>query len=212
MTMSPDPLSSIEADLRNLRARALDEALLARLEACAADTWTQPTPEEVAFENRLRAIAPAPLSPALLESLQSVVGVVEFPSAQNIVRFPVSQATTPHHSRRWWAAAAAVAVIGAVSALMMPGDRATGPAPIAHQPAPGVSHPSPASGVLVPAGFNRDLREARDQGIVWQSNNEAHRVLKVVYMERVTLKGPDGRVYEVERPRVEYIHMPEQSD
>ncbi|MEI6178510.1 MAG: hypothetical protein WCS43_16585 [Verrucomicrobiota bacterium] len=209
--MSPDT-SSIEADLRNLRASALDEALLARLEACAADTWTQFTPAEIALENRLRAIAPAPLSPALMASLESVVSVVSFPSEKNIVRFPSRQSATPHHNRRWWAAAAAVAVIGAVSALMMPGDRGSGPAPIANQPAPALIHPSPVSDAFVPAGFNRDLREARDEGIIWQSNNEAHRVLKVVYMERVTLKAPDGRVYEVERPRVEYIHMPEQSD
>ena len=210
--MLPDPSSSIEADLRSLRARALDEALLARLEACAADTWTQLTPEEIAFENRLRAIAPAPLSPALMASLESIVSAVPFPSAENTVRFPASQSAAAHHNRRWWAAAAAVAVIGAVTALMMPGHRTSGPAPVANQPTSGVIHSSTVADAFVPAGFNRDLREARDQGIVWQSNNEAHRVLKVVYMERVTLKAPDGRVYEVERPRVEYIHMPEQSD
>lgn len=209
--MSSDP-SSIEADLRNLRATALDEAFLERLEACAADTWTQLTPAEIALENRLRAIAPAPLSPALMASLESVVSVVSFPSAENIVRFPAPSSVTPHSNRRWWAAAAAVAVIGAMSALMMPVDRGSSHAPVANHPVSGVSHPSPASDALVPAGFNRDLREARDEGIIWQSNNEAHRVLKVVYMERVTLKAPNGRVYEVERPRVEYIHMPEQSD
>jgi hypothetical protein len=209
--MSLEP-SSLEADLRNLRAAALDEALLARLEACATDTWTRLTPAEIALENRLRAIAPARISPALMNSLESVLSAVSFPPGENIVSFPTRQATATHHNRRWWAAAAAVAVIGAVTALMIPGDRGSGPGPVAHQPASGISHPVPVSDALVPAGFNRDLREARDEGIVWQSNNEAHRVLKVVYMERVTLKSPDGRVYEVEQPRVEYIHMPEQSD
>jgi len=209
--MSPDT-SSIEADLRNLRAPALDEALLARLEACAADTWTQLTPEEIDFENRLRAIAPATISPALMNSLESIVSGVSFPSAENIMQFPSRPSATPHHNRRWWAAAAAVALIGAVTALMMPGDRGSALAPIADQPTRGVAHPAPASDAFEPAGFSRDLREARDEGIVWQSNNEAHRVLKVVYMERVTMKAQDGRVYEVERPRVEYIHMPEQSD
>lgn len=210
--MSPDT-SSIEADLRNLRAPALDEALLARLEACAADTWTQLTPEEIDLETRLVAIAPAKISPALMNSLESIVSGVSFLSAENIVRFPARPVATEHHNRRWWAAAAAVAMIGAVTALMIPGNHGPNPTLIANQPAAcEVPHPAPASDSFVPAGFNRDLSEARDEGIVWQSNNEAHRVLKVVYRERVTMKAPDGRVYEVERPRVEYIHMPEQSD
>jgi hypothetical protein len=66
--------------------------------------------------------------------------------------------------------------------------------------------------MLVPAGFDRGLSEASDEGVVWQSANRPHRVLKVVYQERVTLKDSAGRTYQVEQPRVEYILVPAKTD
>ena len=45
-----------------------------------------------------------------------------------------------------------------------------------------------------------------------QSNQQPQRVLKVVYMDRVTLKDSAGRTYQVEQPRVEYILVPATAD
>ena len=207
--------TSLEIDLLKLRAATPDEALLARLEACAAGTWTQLTPEESALERNLRSVRPAPLSASLQASLEAILSEVEFPTESTIIPFPVRASDTPHSNRKWWAAAAAVAVIGAVSALMIPnGGNVETPtvADISDTSTKPLTLPKIDRSQFVPAGFNRDLREASDQGVVWQSGQKAHRVVRVVYMDRVTLKSPDGRSYEVEQPRVEYILTPEQAD
>jgi hypothetical protein len=209
-TMSPDP-SSLESELRQLRAAALDEALLARLEACTANTWTTLDPEQIRFEQQLLAIAPVKLPPTLMASLEASLHDLPFPNTQNIVPFPTPQAHTPRHHRAWWSAAAAVALTGALTALLVP----IHPHPAKLAGAPAGTHPTaPArsSAPSIPAGFNRSLTEARDEGVVWQSNTQPHRVLKVIYADRVTLKDASGRNYQLEQPRVEYILVPANSD
>ena len=79
-------------------------------------------------------------------------------------------------------------------------------------PVPRATQPVRDADQLIPAGFNRNLAEARDEGVIWQSNNQPHRVLKVVYMERVTLKDASGRTYQVDKPRIEYILVPADND
>jgi hypothetical protein len=209
-TMSLDP-SALESELRQLRATALDEALLARLEACAANTWTTPGPEEIRFEQQLLATAPAKLPAALMASLEASLRDVPFPNTQNIVRFPSPQAPTPRHHRAWWSAAAVVALTGAITALLVP--TRLHPAKLAGAPAgTHTTLPAITSEKLFPADFNRGLTEARDEGVVWQSNTQPHRVVKVVYTDRVTLKDAAGRNYQIEQPRVEYILVPAKSD
>lgn len=208
--MSLDP-SNLESDLRGLRPAALDEALLARLEACAGDTWTALDPAELAFEKRLAAVAPGKLPAALTASLEAALAGVRFPNDEKIVPFPRQETTTPRHKRGWRSAAAAVALTGAITAFMVPMNHDKGP--VAGSPPASRPVPSAAAGdKLTPAGFNRGLSEASDEGVIWQPNNQPQRVLKMVYMDRVTLRDPSGRTIEVEQPRVEYILVPAQTD
>ena len=209
--MSPGP-SSIESDLLRLRATALDESLLARLDACMLDTWTHPLPAELQFEQRLRTITPAELPPALLASLEATVRDIAFPTDENILRFPHQEPCASPHHRHWWtAAAAAMALIGAVTAMLVPARH--GPVKLATATQhTRVTSPAPAAADLIPAGFNRGLAEARDEGVIWQPNDRPHRVLKVVYRDCVTLKDAAGHTYQVERPRVEYILVPAEND
>ena len=209
--MSLDP-SSLESDLLRLRATALDESLLARLDACTTNTWTHLQPAEIAFEQHLHAITPALLPPALQASLESALRDVPFPGDEKIVRFPHQQPAAPRHHRAWWSVAAAVALTGAVPALLMPAHHPAGNPTAAAPPANHTARPAPESGVLVPAGFNRGLSEARDEGVIWQANDQPQRVLKFVYMESVTLKDATGHTYQVEQPRVEYILIPADND
>lgn len=208
----PQETSSLESDLRRLRAAAPDESFLARLEACAENTWSDLTPGEVRFEQRLREITPANLPPALMASLEAALSGIPFPRDEKIVIFPQQSTASPRHRRGWWGAAAAVALTGAVSALLIPAN--PGPGKIAAAPPPvRVTQPAATNHTdLIPAGFRRGLSEARDEGVIWQSNDQPHRVLKVVYMERVTLKDPQGLTYQVEQPRVEYILVPAKID
>lgn len=201
----------MEADLRQLRAAGLDASLLARLEASAEGTWTHLDPVEIRAEQRLLAIAPATLPPALMASLESILREVSFPTDETIVHFPQREITTPRHHRGWWGAAAAVALAGAITALLIPAKPGRDKLAEAIPNNP-TAVPAPAAGDLIPAGFNRGLSEASDEGVVWQSNKQPHRVLKVIYKERVTLKDAAGRTYQVEQPRVEYILVPAKID
>jgi hypothetical protein len=71
---------------------------------------------------------------------------------------------------------------------------------------------APASLNLVPASFNRGLSEVHDEGVVWKSNNQPHTVVRVVYKDLITLKDANGRTFQVERPRIEYMLVPAKTD
>ena len=207
--MSSDP-SSLESDLRRLRAAALDESLLARLDACAADRWTEPTQAETTVERHLQGFAPAALPASLMASLESTFAGTRFPTEQKIVRFPAKETSAPRRSRGWWSAAAVVALTGAIAALLVPVNHPPGKV-AGHTKEPAtLTAPQPSN--LIPAGFNRGLSQASDQGVIWQSQNQPHRVLKLVYQDRVTLKDAAGKTYQVEQPRVEYILVPAKTD
>lgn len=204
----------MEADLRKLRAAGLDASLLERLDACTDATWTELEPLEIQFERHLRGIAPANLPPALMASLEETVRDVPFAQDDTIVRFPLQKSAVSHPRHRgWWGAAAAVALTGAFTALLIPAKHhSTKIAGVPSDPPPIANLQPHATGNLIPAGFNRGLSEASDEGVVWQSDNTPQRLLKVVYKERVTLKGQQGRTYQVEQPRVEYILVPAKTD
>jgi hypothetical protein len=208
--MSLDP-PTLESDLRKLRPAQLDESYLARLESCAEGTWKELDPVEIVLEKRLRACTPARLPAGLTASLESVLDGVRFPNDEKIVPFPTQQASSSRGNRGWWGAAASVAITGAITALMMPSGHDSRPV-AGTSPDSRSTRPSIASEKLIPAGFNRGLSEASDEGVIWQSNNRPHNVLKVVYMDRVTLKDANGATVEVEQPTVEYILVPAKTD
>lgn len=210
--MSSEP-SDIEAKLRALQAHTLDEDFLARLEACASDTLTELNPSELRFEAQLRATAAAPLSPEMMANLEDILNGVPFPSAQEkIVHFPITAATPIHQRQRpIWAAAAAVAIIGALSALMIPAE--SPPAELASKsPAPTAPSPSAPPANFVPATFNRGLSEVHDEGIIWRDNAQPHSLVRVVYKDQVTLSDAKGRTLLVEQPRVEYMLVPAKTE
>jgi hypothetical protein len=209
--MTPEQ-ASLEAELRGLLASPLDEALLVRLEAAADDTLTQLSPEELRFEKWLSASSPTKLAPEFLASLESIVHEVPFAVNEKVVLFPKANPTVQGRKpeRPLWAAAAAVALIGALSALMMPA--AKSPAHVVAQSNPTAPIASAANPNFVPASFNRGLSEVCDEGVVWKSNNQAHSVVRVVYKDQITLKDANGRTVQVEQPRVEYMLVPAKTD
>lgn len=208
--------SSLEAALRDLQAATLDDALLQRLEAAADGTLAQLSHEEIRFEESLRQTSPARLSPDFLATLEAIVHEVPFAVNEKIVLFPKgNQAPAVRTRRPMWAAAAAVALIGGLTALMVP--TGTAPRGIASQApaAPAVSSSvasSAAEGNFVPASFNRGISEVHDEGVVWKSNSQPHSVVRVVYKDLITAKDKNGRTVQVEQPRVEYMLVPAKAD
>lgn len=209
--MTPDQ-TSLEAELRELQAAALDDALLSRLEAAADGTLEELTPGEIRFEEFLRSSSPAALSSDFMASLESVVAGVPFPVNEKIVLFPKSgSAPAKRSARPMWSAAAAVALIGAATALLMPTTKQAQRQVVAQaaSPAPIVSS---ANGNFVPASFNRGVSEVHDEGVVWKENNQPHSLVRVVYKELVTLKDASGRTFQIEQPKVKYVLVPAKAD
>lgn len=223
--MTFDP-SNPEAELRKLRAAPLDEDLLLRLEACAEGTFTQLTAEELCFEAKMRESRPARLDPAMLADLDRIFAAVPFPIDEKIVLFPkannASSAAPPKRQRPLWAAAAAVALVGAATALLIPTTSPQDSRFAGHGGTPGATQsrssdiataaPFNSPNQVIPASFNRGVSEVNDEGIVWKGDNQPHNVVRVVYNDKITMKDKDGRSYQVEQPRVQYVLIPARTD
>lgn len=223
---SPTPSSDskeLEKALRDLSPLALEADFLSRLEAAAEGTLTALTAAELRFEESLRATyKPQPLDTDFMSRLEGVVSNVAFPVDEKIVLFPktapISKTAKPSGRQRpMWAAAAAVAFIGAATALFMPAQKpAASPvvknstsAPSASLSSAPVTNPNSH---FVPAGFNRGLGDATDEGVVWHDPAKPHRVVRVTYLDRVTFKNAEGKTVEAVQPRTEYILVPEKMD
>ena len=215
--MSPD-LQELEAQLNQLRPAALDSELLARLADCATGDFTTLSPEAAQLAAALHQCRPAALPPALTAALGAALNL----PAPALIPFPVATpvpARVGHWNRSMYAAAAAVAILGASAALLVPRHEAPPATVAANAPATPrhaiPSTPLPATGPasdFAPAGYNADLSQASDEGVIWQNASQPQRVVKVIYRDRVTYIDASGRKIEVEQPRIEYLLVPEKID
>ncbi|MFT3992639.1 MAG: hypothetical protein QM680_14690 [Luteolibacter sp.] len=208
--MIPDS-PSLESTLRELTPSTLDAALLDRLEACTDGSLTALTPTELQFEASLKKFNPAALSPDLLADLESIVAGVPFAKDEKVVFFPKAGAASGkvrNFPRPMWAAAAAVALIGAASALLIPA--APKPATVAKQEKVSSADVLPKGNNIVSANY--DPSEARDEGVIWNANDQPRRVLRLQYNEVVTQNDAAGNPVNKVIPRVKYILIPENAD
>lgn len=197
--------TSAEAKLKELSPQALDDDFLCRLLSCADATWSELSDEELAFENRMRSFRPSPLSHEYLATLENICCG---PEESTVVAFP---SLSPHRKlQTGLAAAAAIALLGAATALLVPNDHITG-SKTARSSASSNPISQASSLNFAPVGYKRGLQETRDEGIVWQ-NGKPHRVMRVVYQDKITLHNDKGEKVEVEQPRVEYVLLPTKVD
>lgn len=204
-----------EQQLANLQPGKLDADFMSRLVASADGSLTELTAEELQFEAYLRKFAPSSITLStqlvLLESLEGTPFHVD----EKIVLFHKSHtqkgAASAKSSRFNLAAAAAVALLGSLAALITPGQphQDTAATPPLQQSA---TIASPVSNSFSPAGFNRNLKDTRDEGVIWNGPQGPHRVLRFTYMDRVTLKNEKGELIQVEQPREEFVIIPEKVD
>lgn len=208
--MKPKDPMHVEEPLQRQHPADLDSTLIDRLESAADGSLLELPALEREFETRLRNIRPNALHASLLQRLESKTTKLPFPPESHLIAFPANKSASRPQGRAGWAVAAAVALLGAMAALLVD----LGPAPTTAKDqsnsAP-VQAPASLPPEIQPAQFSRDLSTAVDAGIVWKDNQQPHRVLKVVYTDRVSLKRQDGTSYEVEEPRVEYILVPAES-
>jgi hypothetical protein len=217
-----DDLQELEASLAVLKPAGLDSAFTSRLLACTEGHGAAPDAALRQLEQDLHRHRPAALSPAMLGKLTEIAAGTAFPLDEKILLFPKPAAVPPAAVRRrplpMVAAAAAVALCGAAAALLFP---AAPPAatPLAGRPAAtefaAPRSPSPAIGPAsraLPASFDRDLRSTHDEGVVWHSREGSHRVLRIEYIDRVSVTDQSGKTIEIEQPRVQYLIVPERID
>lgn len=217
--MASDSITSdskeLEKVLRDLNPAVLDPDFLSRLEDAADDTLIALTTAEIQFEKSLRGHAPLALSTDFLSRLETIVSDLPFALDEKIVLFPKTApviSKKPSNKRYpMWAAAAAVALIGASTALFLPGQK---PGSTVAKNTPSITRIKPASNDshYVAAGFNRVLGDVNDKGVDWNQADKPHRVVAVTYLDRITLKNAEGKTVEVEQPRTEYIFVPEKMD
>lgn len=203
-----------EQELRNQAPARLDGALLERLTACAEGSQTEIPEEDREFAARLAAAKPRAIPTALQSSLLEAIGDTPFALDGKIVLFNKQSkpgpAKLPSFRFPNIAAAAAVALLGALAALMVPGQggRETVEADNTNL------HPAApiANSHFAPASYGRNLSETRDEGVIWSGKNQPHRVLRLTYTDKITMKNDKGETIQVERPRHEYVLIPEKID
>jgi len=196
----------MEADLQAFAPCKIDDAFLTRIESCVVGTWVELTDEEAAFENQLRTISPARFDNAQLDALEAAC--LDTTPSQPSVIIAMPDPKSLWTSRSWLAAAAIIALLGAVTALLLPPSIEKPPVTANNGSA---STPKLPLNNFTPASYNRNLNEARSQGVIWR-DSEPQRIIRVVYTERVTLNNSKGETVEVERPRIEYILLPAKVD
>ncbi len=204
-----------EQQLANLQPGKLDVDFMSRLVASADGSIMELTVEEIEFESYLRKFVPNKISLVTQDRLHGILDGTPFHVDEKIVLFHKSnkqKAAYSSKSRRFnIAAAAAVALLGSLAAWITPGTdshQITTGNPSNQQP----SLIAPASNSFSPAGFNRNLKASRDEGVIWNGPQRPHRVLRFTYMDRVTLKNEKGELIQVEQPREEFVIIPEKVD
>jgi hypothetical protein len=210
----------IEDSLKGLRPAKPDAACLDRLLSAVEGRLQKNDLSVTGIESRLAAMHPVAPAPETFARMLETVARVPFPVDEKVVLFPGAAkpaATSKPASRRpWYAAAAAVAVAGAFTAMMVDGGRngggSAGPVAGESKDAPRVVTAGPTanqSGKIVRASTG--LQEASDQGVSW-SNGKPMRLVRVRYMDKVQVKGEDGKIMEMEVPREELLLLPEKID
>lgn len=208
-----------ERELSNLNPAGLDEDFLSRLTACAEGTHAHLSDGEAALETRLRALRPGAIPNALRSSLLDALGDTPFAVDDKILLFnkPSNGASATGQKKSSLrfniAAAAAVALLGSLAALMVPAETKHSQTAVTGDKSEALPPPfTTAPSMIAPASFNRNPSETRDEGVIWRGKNQPHRVLRMTYMEKVTVLDAAGNPAIVERPRFEYLIVPEKID
>lgn len=132
----------------------------------------------------------------------------------NIVPFQATQPETGGlKTFNLWASAAAVALVAAVSYMVMNGSGDSGTSEIVDSSAPLVA-PSPVASPIngiVPASnpqFDTHIKSATEDVITYDNQGRPTRLMRVDFEDEVTVRDRAGRLYKVKQPRSEYYLIP----
>lgn len=201
----------IEDALKAIRPASLAPASMDRLLAAVEGRGLASDPALRSVESSLESLTPRTVRSQVADAMLATVSAVPFPVDEKVVLFPgASKPAEKSASRRpWYAAAAAVAVAGAFTAMMVEQPRAKSGIPVASADS---AIPSRQPTGFVPASVGSGLEEAKDEGVMWTNDGKPVRMVRVIYMDKAKYRNPQGEIIEFERPRVEYLMVPEKID
>lgn len=204
----------LEDTLKKLQPAVPDDVCMERMLAAIEGRLPEMSVATKSVERELSALNPAPLTLASERPLLDVLSRVPFPKDKNVVLFPGANKTAEKSNERrpWFAAAAAVAVAGVFSAMMLDGPKTHPVGPVADQDHEVGQAPASVTKGIVNASVGSGLREAEDQGVSWTADGRPMRRVRVIYTDKVGYYDSEGRLVELERPRVEYLLVPENID
>lgn len=201
----------IEDALKAIRPASLAPASMDRFLAAVEGRGLAAEPALRSVESSLESMTPLAVRSQVTDAMLSTVSAVPFPVDEKVVLFPGSSKPADKSASRrpWYAAAAAVAVAGAFSAMMVDQPPVKSARPLA---ATDSAIPSRQPTGFVPASVGSGLEEAKDEGVMWTNDGKPVRMVRVIYMDKAKYRNAQGEIIEFERPRVEYLMVPEKID
>ena len=231
--LSPE-LRELEQQLRGLVPCALSQDLFDHVEqsmnVAANETWVV-SDDLDELEIHLEQIAPATMPEDMLGRMVRAMDLwhEHVPVEEKVVPFSESRGESRGEreeaapSRKQYgggmiAAAAAVAMLGAVTALVLPrfmNDSGANTPPVISTHIPDVDSDNtvmvdaaPRDAWLLPDSLSHKVTNTSDHGVVMTSDNTPHRVIRVDYVDRIMMQDDEGREIEIKRPGIDYMLLP----
>mgnify|MGYP007122431977 CR=1 FL=1 len=230
--LSPE-LLELEKQLESLVPSSMSQDLFGRMEQSmheATDERRLDSDDLDDLEIHLGQMAPASMPEDILGRMARAMDRwhEHVPVEEKVVPFGEnegeSEEATPSHKRPsrkrygggMLAAAAAVAILGAVTALVMPkfmnaSDVGESVATIKNTVVPDrqiSAFAEPRDAWIVPDSLSHKVTNTSDRGVVMSRDNTPHRCIRVEYVDRIKVQDEEGREIEIERPGVNIMLMP----
>jgi hypothetical protein len=227
-----DELRAIELQLSDLTPCKLSSDVLLRMEQ-ALGQWCEhdersdvragrPLNESDTneLEVHLSQISPAALPEDMLTRMSRAMDSWHqyVPVEEKVVPFgDTRMSSSSRFGGNMWTAAAAVAVLGAVTALVMPRfSSPQGSAVVAQKVLPSsssmnsvVAKSSRMNGATLTSNFlSHKVTNTSDNGVVFSNDNTPHRCIRVDYIERIKGEDASGRQVEINTPGVDFLLIP----
>ena len=190
--------------------------------------------ELVDLEERLGTLSPSSLSPDVLTRIAEAMDKwhEHVPVEEKVVPFnqleeaaPKQQIERPSKlaNFRMYSAAAAVALLGALAAVVLPTWENEATPTVATtdsvesfnntslpvQSASRVNISTEASNAwLVPDSLSHKVTHTSDAGVIMSHDNIPHRSIRIDYVDGIKVLDEDGREIEINRPGVQYMLIP----
>ena len=219
----PAELREVESLLSALTPVSVPSALLDRLVDSANNyedlSFSDSVDSEfVDLERQLSKIGNAAMSEEMITRMANAMDRwhEELPVEEKVVAFGDQPEATKKASRKAvWSAAAAVALLGSLSALVVPEFNSNSPAqaevasPIQNSQSSLVATSStPRNAWVVPDSLTHKVINTTESGIVMLENDAPHRRIQVEYLDTIKVLDDQGREIEIERPGVDVVFLP----